>query len=164
MLADAQAGQAQPQRRLAVTSPGDATAMVEDVVGKLAALAHVVGEETALMREGRIGEALGREPRKSELAGGYMRALQDVKANAIALARFTPDGLQRLKGAHAEFLELVLTNQAVLATARSISEGLMRDLARESGNNASPAGYGPASARLPPQRPVSGPLVVSRSL
>jgi hypothetical protein len=164
MLADAVFEPGHPQKRVAVASAVDAAAMVEDVIGKLAALAHVVGEETALMREGRIGEALGREPRKSELAGGYMRALQGVKANAIALARFTPDGLQRLKGAHAEFLELVTTNQAVLATARSVSEGLMRDLARESAPNPHPAGYGPASSRPPQQRPVSGPLMVSRSL
>jgi hypothetical protein len=164
MLADARLAQAEAGRRIAVTSSGDAAAMVEDVVGKLAALAHVVGEETALMRDGRISEALGREARKGELAGGYMRALQDVKANAIALARYSPEGLQRLKGAHAEFLELVMTNQAVLATARSISEGLMRDLARESAPNARPAGYGPAASRPPQQRPASGPLVVSRSL
>ncbi len=102
---------------------------------------------------------------RSELAGGYMRALQDVKANAIALARFAPEGLQRLKGAHAEFLDLVETNQAVLATARSISESLMRDLAREANPPARAAGYGPAASRAPQpaKRLASGgqPLAVS---
>jgi hypothetical protein len=159
MLADPQI-----TKRPSVSSPADAVAMVDDVMERLTSLAHVVGEETALMREGRIADALGREARKSELAGGYMRALQDVKANAIALARFTPEGLQRLKGAHAEFLDLVETNQAVLATARSISESLMRDLARESSNPVSVSGYGPAHARAAQQRPSSGPLMLSRSL
>jgi hypothetical protein len=151
-------------RRASITQPDEARVMVDDVIGQLAALAHVVAEETALMRDGRIVDALAREARKSELSGGYMRALQDVKANAIALARFAPDGLQRLKGAHAEFLELVETNQAVLATARSISESLMRDLASEASQPARLAGYGPASCRMPQPRPSSGPLIVSRSL
>jgi hypothetical protein len=158
------AAEQQTPLRPSVASPAEAQAMVDDVIGKLTALAHVVGEETAMMREGRIAEALGREARKSELAGHYMRALQDVKANAIALARFTPDGLQRLKGAHAEFLGLVETNQAVLATARSISEGLMRDLACGSTQPMQAASYGPAQARHVAQRPAAGPLVVSRSL
>ncbi len=151
-------------RRASITQPEEARGMVDDVIGRLTALAHVVAEETALMREGKIADALTREPRKSELAGGYMRALQDVKANAIALARFAPEGLQRLKGAHAEFLDLVETNQAVLATARSISESLMRDLAREANPPTRAAGYGPAAARAPQPRQSASPLVVSRSL
>ena len=40
-----------------------------------------------------------------------MRGLESVKANAIALARFAPEALERLKAAHAAFGRAVETNQ-----------------------------------------------------
>ncbi len=151
--------------RLRVTGAADAIALVDDVIQQLAALAHQVGEETALVKAGKLNQAMSHESRKGELAGGYMRALQDVKANAVALARFAPDAVQRLKQAHGEFQELIETNQAVLATARAVSEGLMRDLAREANPAVHASGYGPANQRAAPfQRPTTGPLVVSRNL
>jgi hypothetical protein len=156
----------QPQpARPRVTTPGEARAMVNDVMEQLSALAHLVGEETALMQAGRMTDALAREARKSELAGRYMASLEHVKANAVALARFSPDDVQRLKGAHAEFLDMISTNQAVLTTARSISESIMRELATASSPQMRAAGYapGPGSAR-PAPRPSAGPLMVSRSL
>ena len=58
-----------------VSSAGDAMALVNSVLDGLAALSHVIGEETQLVRDGRLNEALKREPRKTELAGSYMRAL-----------------------------------------------------------------------------------------
>jgi hypothetical protein len=156
---------ARPTERPRVTGQQEALSMVEGVIASLGALSHVVGEETALLRSGQLNAALGHEPRKSELSGAYMRALQDVKANAVALARFAPDGVQRLKNAHAEFLDLIETNQMVLATARAVSESLMRDLAREANPHVAASGYGPGASRIVPlNRPAGGPLVVSRSL
>jgi hypothetical protein len=154
-----------PRERLRVTGVAEAIALVDDVIQQLAALAHQVGEETALVKAGKLSQAMSHEGRKGELAGGYMRALQDVKANAVSLARFAPDAVQRLKQAHGEFQDLIETNQAVLATARAVSEALMRDLAREANPTVHASGYGPANQRPTPfQRPATGPLVVSRNL
>ena len=154
-----------PNDRLRITSQQDALAMVDSVISHLAALAHLVGEETALLKSGQLAAAMDHEPRKGELSGAYMRALQDVKANAVALARFAPDGIQRLKSAHGEFLDLIETNQAVLATARAVSESLMRDLAREANPQTPASGYGPGASKVVPlNRAAGGHLVVSRNL
>ena len=51
-----------------------ARALIEAVLEALGALSHLVGEETELVRAGRLPEAMTREPRKTELAGIYMRA------------------------------------------------------------------------------------------
>jgi hypothetical protein len=160
------AGTAQgASHRPRVTGMTDATGLVDTVIDTLSALAHVVGEETALMKDGKYNEALSREARKSELAGAYMKGLEAVKANAVALARFAPASVQRLKGAHAEFLELIEINQAVLATARAVSENIVRELARDATPQMKPQGYGPsASAITSFQRASSGPLLVSKSL
>lgn len=149
-----------------VASALEARALIETVLETLSALSHVVGEETGLVRAGRLPDAMEREPRKAELAGIYMRGVEQVKLNAVALARFVPDEVKRLKAAHVAFQDLIETNQIVLATARAVSESIVRDLAAEANRPARAAGYGPAATVGAGAfaRPNSGPLVVSRSL
>ncbi|MGO4174458.1 hypothetical protein [Bosea sp. TAF32] len=143
-----------------------ARALIEAVLEALGALSHLVGEETELVRAGRLPEAMSREPRKTELAGIYMRGVEQVKLNAVALARFVPDQVKRLKDAHLAFQNLIETNQIVLATARAVSESVIRDLAADANRPMRANGYGPAASVGAGAfaRPNSGPLVVSRSL
>ncbi|QEL26284.1 hypothetical protein FQV39_29500 [Bosea sp. F3-2] len=143
-----------------------ARALIEAVLEALGALSHLVGEETELVRAGRLPEAMSREPRKTELAGIYMRGVEQVKLNAVALARFVPDQVKRLKDAHLAFQNLIETNQIVLATARAVSESVIRDLAADANRPMRANGYGPAASVGAGAfaRPNSGPLVVSRRL
>ncbi|AMJ60534.1 hypothetical protein [Bosea sp. PAMC 26642] len=149
-----------------IASPLEAQALIEIVLETLSALSHLVGEETELVRAGRLPDAMAREPRKTELAGTYMRGVEQVKLNAVALARFVPEQVKRLKTAHLAFQGLIETNQLVLATARAVSEAIIRDLAGEANRPARAAGYGPAATVGAGAfaRPNAGPLVVSRSL
>lgn len=149
-----------------VATASEAQALIEAVLETLGALSHVVGEETELVRSGKLPDAMEREARKTELAGIYMRGVEQVKLNAVALARFAPDQVKRLKAAHLAFQELIETNQIVLATARAVSEAIMRDLASEANRPMRAPGYGPAMAVGAGAfaRPNSGPLVLSRNL
>ncbi len=153
--------------RARVASAPEARQLVDAVMTTLGSLAHVIGEETQLMREGQIGAALEREPKKTELSGKYMRGLEVLKANAVALARFVPEDVKRLKGAHQEFSELLETNQAVLATARAVSETIVRNLAKDAGRTIQPQGYGRSgygAVTEAPHRQSSGPIMVSKKL
>jgi hypothetical protein len=143
-----------------------ARALIEAVLEALGALSHLVGEETELIRAGRLPEAMTREPRKTELAGTYMRGVEQVKLNAVALARFVPEQVRRLKEAHHAFQGLIEVNQIVLATARAVSESVVRDLAAEANKPMRANGYGPAATVGAGvfARPNSGPLMVSRRL
>lgn len=143
-----------------------ARALIEAVLEALGALSHLVGEETELVRAGRLPEAMSREPRKTELAGVYMRGVEQVKLNAVALARFVPEQVKRLKEAHLAFQGLIETNQIVLATARAVSESVIRDLAADANRPMRANGYGPAASVGAGAfaRPNSGPLMVSRRL
>lgn len=149
-----------------ISGPLDAKALIEAVIEALAALSHVVGEETGLVRAGKLKEAMEREPRKTELAGIYMRGVEQVKLNAVALARFAPDQVRRLKSEHHAFQALIDTNQTVLATARAVSESIVRDLANDANRKMRAPGYGPASTVGAGafSRPNAGPLVISRRL
>jgi hypothetical protein len=146
-----------------ILSREDAERLVAGVLAVMGDLEKVLANETAHIRVGRIRDGLAEEARKSELASAYMRGLETVKANAIALARFAPEALDRLKAAHAAFGRIVETNQTVLATARAVSESLIKGVADEMNRLSRPAGYGPAGpAAARPQR--SEPLILSKTL
>ncbi len=141
----------------------DAERLIAGVLATMGDLEKILENETAHVRVGRLREGLAEEAKKNELATAYMRGLETVKANAIALARFAPAALEKLKGAHAGFGRTVETNQTVLATARAVSEGLMKGVAEEMSRLARPQGYGPAGPQ-PTRHPKSEPLVVSKRL
>lgn len=114
--------------------------------------------ETALIGAGRVREALAGEAHKGELAAAYILKLQHAKANVIALGRFAPEALRAFRTKQAEFERILGRNQTVIATARTVSEGLLRGLSEELGRSARPSGYG--ARPLPPERSTA-PLVFS---
>lgn len=152
----------QPSPAARVATRDEAERLVGRVLATMGDLEAVLERETAHLRAGRIRDGLAEEVQKTELAAAYMQGLEAVKANAIALARFTPASLDRLKGAHARFGQVIQANQMVLATARAVSESLVKGISDEMSRGARPQGYAPAGLRPPPPRP-SEPLVLSRS-
>lgn len=147
-----------------VASAEEAEGLVKGVIDVMAALESLMHEETLLMKGGRIDDALAREARKSELAGTYLRALERLKSNAIALARLAPAALDELKASHRRFSRVIETNQTVLATARAVSEGLMRSLADEVGKKTRPQAYAANRQMAPHVVAQAAPLVVSKKL
>lgn len=159
------ASDAKPAR---IADRATAEAFLADLTATMQALEAVLEAESAGVRAGRLREALGDAGHKSDLAAAYMRGLETAKANAIALARFAPAGIAALKEAHRRFAGIVETNGIVLATARTVSEGLIRTLADEIGRARAPTLYGtPSAAPSPYGRGAAGrggPLVLSRNL
>ena len=143
-------------------------ALVARVMETLDALEAVLARESDHIRVGRLHEGLAETERKTGLSAAYLQGLETIKANAIALTRFAPEGIEALKAAHRRFTKAVEANQMVLATARSVSEGLVKSLAEEVGRARAPTIYGrPSHAPSPYARAGHGgsqPLVLSRSL
>jgi hypothetical protein len=110
-----------------------AEALVAGVLGNMAALEAVLAEEAAYVREGRLQEGVAAAEPKAALAAAYMQGLEAAKANAVALKRFHPEGVEALRTAHRRFTAAVEANQTVLASARTVSEGLIKTLAEEIG-------------------------------
>lgn len=143
-----------------------AEALVGGVLANMAALEAILAEEAAHVRAGRLREGLAAAEPKAALAAAYMKGLEVAKANAVALKRFNPDGVETLRAAHRRFTAAVEANQSVLDSARCVSEGLIKSLAEEIGQAQVPSGYGKQTpAPSPYGRGVrSGPLVLSRNL
>lgn len=149
----------QPMR---VTGRADAEQLAAGVLKTLADLQAVLELETGHVRVGRVREGLADERRKTELSASYLQGLEAVKGNAVAMARFAPEALQRLREAHAGFSRVVEENQIVLATARAVSESLVKGIAEEMNRQARPQVYAPLGHQ--PRRPeTSQPLVVSKT-
>jgi hypothetical protein len=146
-----------------IATRADAEALAAGVLATMADLSALLEAETAHVRVGRLRDGLAHEARKSELAASYMQGLEAIKANAVALARFAPEALDRLKVAHRAFGGTVETNQTVLATARAVSETLVKGIAEEMNRQARPQAYAPPGYGA--ARTAAGePLVVSRRL
>lgn len=124
-----------------VTRLEEAETLVDSALNALDRLEPIIAQETELFRKGRVREALALAMDKNEAAQLYTRCLEILKSNAIAIGRFQPPGLGSLKNRHEAFSRLMGLNMAVVATARTVSEGLMRELADTLSHNASPKTY-----------------------
>lgn len=142
----------------------EAGRLVEVALAALDRLQPVIMEETAHLKAGQVQSALALESRKVEASRDYGLALQALKTNAIALGRFAPDGVALLRQRHDAFSDVLALNMAVLATARSVSEGLMRELAADVGRGRSPAGYDASGAASSAYARTAVPLAVSRTM
>lgn len=150
-----------PQPATRVATQADAAALIKEIRSTMAALEKVLTIETEHVRVGRLNDGLSQEERKTELTTHYLQGLETLKANAVALARFAPQGLELLKKDHTAFAQVIATNQLVLATARAVSESLVKGIAEELGRGGQSQAYRPAGA--PAARPTGAtPLLVSK--
>lgn len=143
-----------------------AEALVSGILSTMKALGAVLDEEAAHIRAGRLKEGVVAGEAKADLAAAYMKGLEVAKANAVALVRLHPQGVEALSAAHRAFTAAVEANQAVLAAARTVCEGLIRTLADDIAKSRSPSGYGSNRAAPSPYGRNAGtaPLVMSRTL
>lgn len=134
---------AAPERGTAsVGGREDAERVLAALSGAMRELEFALESETALIGAGRIRDGLAAEGRKGELAADYMLKLQHAKANVVALGRFAPEALRAFRAKQAEFERAVDRNQTVIATAKTISEGLIRGVCEEMERASRPAAYG----------------------
>lgn len=150
-----------------VPAPAPPPTSRQEAVGFLAGLAAIVArligvlnEETAHLAAGRVRDGLAREAEKGQLAASFLQGVQRARSHAVALARFAPAEVAALRASHETFRDAIERNQAVLATARAVSEGLVKGVADEMAQRSRVGGYGAAPSRAAPARP----LVISTRL
>lgn len=146
--------------------PTEAKGLIPAVMSAMESLERLLAEETVLLKAGKVTEGLAHEARKAELAGAYMQGLEAIKANALFLSRVAPEQIAALKAAHGRFSAAVDLNQTVIATARAVSEGLLRTLASEAQSGTKASGYGPPGKTAEAARAGSMPssLVMSKKI
>jgi hypothetical protein len=147
-----------------ITTPAAAEHALDDLGALIAKFTGLVEEETALVHAGKVREASALEPAKAEFAGRLFVASEQIRLNAKFLLQAVPSRCAALARAQEAFRVILQKNMIVLATAHSVSEGIMRRLSADLAKKAAPQVYG-ASGRTTAPNPKHGkPLAVSRVL
>lgn len=158
-MSDAAKNTAQP-----IQTANEAENLVRHLLSAMDALLATVEQETALVRAGKLKDALAYETTKAELARTYMSDTAQVKANLPVLKKQVPDLLATLRKQHDTFNALLQINLTVLATAHAVSEGLIRGAHAEVARKNAPQTYGNSGRAVAPPKSAAVPVSVSRSL
>lgn len=129
----------------------DPAALCERAGSALAELIEVINAETTLLRAGKLSEAAQLTVRKARLAQDYVQAARRVQDQAAAVRAAAPAAAEGLRQSHTALATQLAENLRVLASAKSLTEDLIGDVARRVGEGTAPSTYSgdgaPASAR-----------------
>jgi hypothetical protein len=125
--------------RLVALETLDAETLCSRAETALAALVEVMNRETTFLRAGHIREATGLTGEKTQLAQDYVTLARAVQRAAPRLKAEAPARTDALRRGH-----------EALATAKTVTEHLLSDVARSAGNTAKPKTY--SASGQPPQQ------------
>lgn len=148
----------------AVSAPSlttrEAAERLERVAETVARLTAVIAEETRLVREGAYMAAGSLAQAKGELSGQYMLDVGALKTSAEAVAGHPRAAIAEIEHLHVAFRAALDENMAVLGTARSVAESLLRGVAEEVAGKAAPQTYGANGAAY--GHAAAAPISLSR--
>ena len=147
-----------------ISTPAEARKLAEDLMDVMGALLGVIEQETALVRAGKVREAMRLEHQTGELSRRYMVAVECLKTSQKYLAQVSPELLTTLRRHHDTFRAMLQVNLTVLATAHAVSEGIVRGVNTEMQRRNIPNTYTASGQRAAPGPRNLTPLAVSRSL
>lgn len=129
----------------------------------LTRLVDILSRETTLLRAGKLREASELSAQKTQAAEDYTILARTVQRQAERLHASAPDALQKLKKRHESLATQMAENLRVLATARSVAEDILEDVATTVGAQQSNRTYAATGAAPPPKAQASG-LAINRAL
>jgi hypothetical protein len=146
------------------SNAADARKLAEDLMDVMGALLGVIERETALVRAGKLREAMATETKKTELSRQYVNTVGRLKAGQKYMAQVAPELLTTLHRHHDVFRAMLQVNLTVLATAHAVSEGIVRGVNAEMQRRNVPNTYTSSGRRVTPGPRHITPLAVGRSL
>ncbi|MDB5588646.1 MAG: hypothetical protein JWP26_3616 [Devosia sp.] len=130
----------------------------------LTALVDVMNQETTLLRAGRHNQAVALTAEKARLAQDYVVLARSVQRQAARLQADAPELIDRLRNGHERLATQMAENLRVLATARTVTEDLLSDVAEMVGQHDKARIYGKSGAiSVDPASSARG-IAVNRSL
>tara|TARA_R110002020_G_scaffold57111_1_gene157520 strand:- start:837 stop:1304 length:468 start_codon:yes stop_codon:yes gene_type:complete len=130
----------------------------------LAALVNVMNQETTLLRAGHLREASVLTPDKARLAQDYVGFARTVQRQTERLKREAPQAIDRLRAGHEALATQMAENLRVLATARTVTEDILTDVARIVGQQDKARSYGRAGTITTDPASSARGIAVNRAL
>lgn len=130
----------------------------------LSALVDVMNQETTLLRAGRHRQAVTLTAEKAQLAQDYVVLARSVQRQAARLQAEAPALVDRLRGGHEKLATQMAENLRVLATARTVTEDLLTDVARIVGAQDKARTYGKSGTIASDPSASARGIAVNRAL
>ena len=131
-----------------IGGPEDVQRLVGAIEQIMDALDDVLDEETVLLREGKLHQALNLVEAKNQLSIQYMLLQKAITANAALVKQLAPQDTEQLTRRHHLFQNTLQANLAVIATAREVSSELISDINQQVQKGARAETYG-QSGQMP---------------
>jgi flagellar biosynthesis/type III secretory pathway chaperone len=147
-----------------ITTPAEAERALDDLTALMEKLTAVIEQETALVRAGQLRRACALEGTKAQLASQLHLSSERLKASAKFLLTMVPARCAAVAKLQDGLRAVLQKNMIVLATAHSVSEGIVRRLSSELTRKTSPQVYGATGRAAAPNPRHGRPLAVSRTL
>jgi len=130
----------------------------------MSTLQDILQRETELVRAGNVREAMKLAEEKSELSARYVNAIGYLKLSQSYLLQNAPELVAKLHRQHDGFRGMLQMNLTVLATAHTVTEGIVRGVNVEMQRRNVPNTYTASGQRAVADPRHMTPLAVSRSL
>jgi hypothetical protein len=125
-----------------VGTPAEAEALIKHLLDVMETLLGMVADEIELVRTGKLAQADRLAQAKADMSRLYVADTKRIQANQTYLARAVPKSLADLRARHDAFRAILQMNLTVLASARVVSEGVMRGRSRELSRKSYPQPHG----------------------
>lgn len=150
--------------RLATLANLDAMTLCDRAETALSALVEIMNRETTFLRAGHMKEAGELTAEKTQLAQDYVTIARAVQRAAPRLKVEAPDRVDALRRGHEALATQMADNLRVLATARTVTETLLADVARQAGATQQPKTYAAPGAPKSPQDNAIKGISINRAL
>lgn len=130
------------QERISATRDMNAAELCQLTSQALTALASTMNEETMLLRAGQFKQAAELSAQKAQLAQDYVGLARAIQHEAPRLRTEEPELMADLQAGHERLATQMADNLKVLATAKTVTEDLLGDVARSVNGTSQTRTYG----------------------
>lgn len=137
--------------------------LCERAATTLDTLVTIMNEETVLLRAGRFREAAIVTAQKAGPAQDYVALARSIQRQAARLQEQEPEAMQQLRNGHEKLATQLAENLRVIATARSVTDDLLTEVAYAVGQASRTRTYG-ATGEIPdPSAPAANGIAINRA-
>ncbi len=142
----------------------DASTLCRSTKAALESLANIMNQETVLLRTGHYEEAANLSEQKAQIAQEYVGLARVVQHQSVRLFEQAPADLQTLQAEHEKLATQMAENLRVLATAKTVSQSVLGDVAKSVRKSERPNTYAPNGQMSTPAQAEASGIAVNTSL
>jgi len=142
----------------------DAGVLCKSAKSALQDLANIMNQETTLLRNGHYLEASELSAQKAHIAQEYVGLARVVQHQSGRLHSEAPTDLRSLQDEHHKLATQMAENLRVLATAKTVTQSILSDVAASVTKSERPNTYAPTGQISTPPKPGGTGLSLNKSL